>query len=137
MIALIDPLKENEDVLISQLFLSIILRFHSSITDEDLMGPSSMISDDPPPYFTAAAKNNMTSSEDMNKNMSKPESDAIFQPNHLSTDNYHPLKSKHTQSPKEYWTVSLKLGKLILLLTVLLLLTMTLPVLGSYHGSMV
>lgn len=101
------------------------------------MGQSSMISDDPPPYFTVVAKNDVTSSEDVNQNMSDPELDATFQPDHLSTDNYHLPNSKHAQSPREYWTVSLKLGKLVLLLTVLLLLTMTLPVFGSYHGSMV
>lgn len=101
------------------------------------MGQSSLNSDDPPPYVTAETENDMTFSENVNKNMSEPELDATFQPDNLSREKYHLLKSKHTQSPKEYWTVSLKLGKVVLLLTVLLLLTMTLPAFGSYHGGMV
>lgn len=99
------------------------------------MGQSSMISDDQPPYFTAVAENDMTSSGNVNKNLSEHDLDASFQADNSSMNNHHLLKSKHDQSPNIFWTVIFNSGTLLFILTVLLLLTMAPPVFGSFHGG--
>ena len=59
------------------------------------------------------------------------------QPDNVSMENHDLLKSRHTRSQTNYWTVDMNLGRLVLILTVFLLLTMALPVFGGYHGGVV
>lgn len=52
-------------------------------------------------------------------------------------ENHGQLNSGHARSQEKHWTVNLKLDRLALVLTALMLLTIAPPVFGGYHGDMV
>lgn len=113
-------------------------RFHSSFVDEEQIGQGFIVSADPPPYFTAMAENNLRSSADIFSYISELDLEAAFKTENMSEytpetgklnhsmENSDPLGSGHARSQENYWTGYVNLGRLVLILTGLLLLNTTL-----------
>lgn len=122
---------------------------HSSFLEGDQTESSFMVSAEPPPYFTPRTKNTLRSSADIDSHMSELDVEAgwktetnpdytvkIAKPNH-SSENHDSLKSRHPLSHGTYCTLYLKLRRLVLTLTAILLLIVILPGFLGIFGDLV
>lgn len=124
-------------------------QLHSSFLEGEQTEQSYMASAEPPPYFTVRMENAMRSSADIDSHISELDVEAacktgtmseytvkIAKPNH-SSENHDSLKSRHPLSHETYCTLYLKLRRLALILTAILLLIVILPVFLGIFGDLV